>query len=141
MSYILDQATGAPHPKLFFEQSTNHFRYTTGSVYINGNYFADNTFTASTGEYYHIFYNFSGSVDASSALYLNGAYSNTGYHTQGSYSYINLWNNPISSSTALSRYGHFVGNNIQSITDSPVSLWQPIWNNDAITSASGYKIG
>jgi hypothetical protein len=141
VSYILDQATGAPHPKLFFEQSTNHFRYTTGSVYINGNYFADNTFTASTGEYYHIFYNFSGSVDASSALYLNGAYSNTGYHTQGSYSYINLWNNPISSSTALSRYGHFVGNNIQSITDSPVSLWQPIWNNDAITSASGYKIG
>lgn len=141
VSYILDQATLASHPQLYFEQSTNHFRYTTGSVYINGNYFADNTFTASTGEYYHIFYNFGGSVNASSALYLNGKYQNVGNHTQGSYSYINLWNNSVNASTASLRYLNFVGNNIQTISDTPTSLWQPNWNSDAYTTASGFKIG
>ena len=139
-NYILDTASsGGSNPQLYFETSSNHLRVGTGSVYVNGNYYSDNTFTASVGEYYHIFYNFVTPI--SSALYINGKYQNSGNHSHGSYAYINLWNNPVNLYTASSRYQNFVGNNIQQINDLPVSLWQPNWNNDAVTTAFSFKIG
>ena len=139
-SYVLDQATAnAVHPQIYFEQSSNHLRYGSGSVYINGNYYADNVFTASTGEYYHIFYSFG--APSASPFYINGQYQTSAKHSHASYAYINLWNSAVSASTASARYNHFVANNIQAINDIPVSLWQPSYYNDALTTASGYKIG
>jgi len=112
----------------------------TGSVYVNGNYVASNSYTITSGESYHIFYDF-GSQFAGSAIYINGASGTT--HSNAVYSHINLWPSAISASTASVRYQSFIGNNIASVTDSVTSsaLWQPNWASSSVIAASGYKIG
>jgi hypothetical protein len=141
-NYILDQANGGgSHPSMYIEQNTGHLRYGSGSVYVNGIYYQDNSnsFSASTGQYYHFFYDFGG--PAASSIYINGKYQNSSFHTHASYGYINLWNSQVSPSTASSRYLHFISNNIQVINDTPSQLWQSSYYNDALTSVSSYKIG
>jgi len=144
-NYILDGAAGSgQHPQLYTDNS-GHFIYSTGTVYINGASIATNTYTSAIGEYYHIFYDFGGSFSPSSAtMYLNGKYQGSAStHSHSTYGHLNIWSSSFSSAsiTAVNRYKNFVGTVIQSITDTTSTVWQSNWASDAITSASGYKIG
>jgi len=78
----------------------------------------------------------------STSIYINSQYSSpSATHVHGSYGHINIWNNPINTSTASNRYNHFISKNTTTIIDTVSAKWQENWNTDAVTTVSAFKIG
>jgi len=128
---------------VYISGSTNKIIYSpsTSYLYINGSSVTSNSYTASPGEYYHIFYNLGASVNNSSSIILNGRAGASGTHSNGSYAHLNIWNDPITLSTPSSRYSNFVSNNTSSVQDSSSVVWQSNWNSSSIISVVTYNIG
>lgn len=144
--YIIDSEPGGANPSLFLGQNTNALlQYSTGSVYVNGQYVTSNSFSLKSDDYYHIFYDF-GNIYTGSAIYIGGKTNDfvNITHSHMSFGFLNLWPYLTNSSIISSRYNSYVSNNIVtvSISDSTSkSIWQPNWNNNYIDAASGYKLG
>jgi len=138
-NYLLSSDSSASTTPTLYASASKLIN-SSGSVYVNGVYRASNTFTLSSGEFYHVFYDF-GVPFTGSVMYINGASGVT--HSNATYGYLNVWDYSVGASTASVRYKAFVGNNITSITDSVNSsaTWQPNWASASVNSASGYKIG
>lgn len=142
-SNFLVHVSSSTNYYIYVDGSTKKFIYSPSAakLYINGASVSSNSYTASTGEFYHLFFDLSGSVSNSASIFLNGYSTSSGVHTNGSYAHLNIWNDPIESESASSRYGHFVLNNVLSIEDSTTLYWQENWNSSSVSSASGYVIG
>jgi hypothetical protein len=128
---------------VYISGSTNKIIYSpsTSYLYINGSSVTSNSYTASPGEYYHIFYNLGASVNNSSSIILNGRAGASGTHSNGSYAHLNIWNDPITLSTPSSRYSNFVSNNTSSVQDSSSVVWQSNWNSSSIITVAARRIG
>lgn len=147
--FILDGDPTGLRPRLYI--NANKFIYSssaTPTLYVNGSAVTSNTFSPSVGFLYHLFFDFGGSVSQSASIYINGQQPATAStHNHSSYGNLNIWNTLVSASTALIRYQHYTGNQINSYNswsiavESGSPLWQPNWNTTGIASASGYKIG
>jgi len=131
---------------LYIDGSTNRLIFSpsaTAKVYLNGNQISSNSTSVTLSEYYHILFDFGSSVSPSATIALNSRISNSSAtHTNAGYGYMNIWNSSVSASTASSRYSSFIALNTFSVTDVNASsaLWQQNWYQDAITTASVFKI-
>jgi len=141
-NFVISRNNSPSVQYVYVDATTKKFIFTSNvKLYINGASVTNNNFTASTGTYYHLFCDFQ--TSGSTAVYINGKYDGSAsVHSHGSYGHLNIWSSSVTAATASSRYAHFVSNNITTVSDSTASLlWQPSWNTDAITTASGYRIG
>lgn len=131
--------------------SSNYYVYISGStqkviyspsaakLYINGSSVSSNSYTASAGELYHMFFDLSGSAPSSASVFLNSYSTTSATHSHGSYAHLNIWTNTLENGTASARYANFVSNNSTMIEDSTTLYWQPNWNSSSIVSSSAYK--
>jgi hypothetical protein len=143
-NFILNSDPGTASPTLYVDGITsNTYRYPSGSLFVNGNFVSDNTFTPKVGEFYHLMFAFGGQYNGS-AIYIGGnLQGSASTHIHSNIGYINLWPYQISASSASTRFGYFVSNNIVQIVDSVNNntRWQPNWNINSINSTKAYKIG
>ena len=147
-NYILNSGSSSINPKIWFSpnSATSSFtsasspgalRYSGGAqLYIDGVAVSDNTKLLEIGIPYHVFYDF-GAVYTGSALNLNGNFT-AGKPSIATYGYINLWNEPVSSSTASVRYNTFF---YPTTVQTSVESGSNITTAGGISYGAGYKIG
>lgn len=142
-NFVVHVSASTTNHYVYVDGTTKRFIYSPSAakLYINGASVASNSYTASTGEFYHLFFDLSGSVSNSASIFINSYSTTSATHTNGSYAHLNIWDDPLEIDSASSRYGHFVLNNVISIEDSTTLYWQPNWNSSSIVSASSYVIG
>lgn len=130
---------------LYVDQSTNRLIYSppAARVYLNGASVSSNSTSITIGDYYHIGidYGSASGYESHSVMTLNGLYETASSHSAFVYGNINIWNKTLSASIALARYQSFVANSSSIVTDISSTVWQSNWASNAITTASGFKIG
>lgn len=121
-SYIINNTSSAlPSPALWISASSK-FQSLGGALYINGASVSDNTYTASAGDLYHITLALSASNN--SDLYLNGKRDiDAGNLANGTYGFIQFWNNSLQSANVLDRYYQFSGKKVYSIIDTKRTMF------------------
>jgi hypothetical protein len=117
-NYILNSTTSSvASPALWIEPASTTFYYPSGTLYINGVAQVPGAVTATVNDIYHLVLVLSASNNSN--LYLNGGNLGASSTTSnGTYGYVQLWNNTPLSTDILDRYLQFTGKTIYPITDT-----------------------
>jgi len=115
-SYIVGNTSSSlPSPSIWLNASSR-FQSLGGSLYINSASVADNTYTASANELYHIVLALSASNNSS--LYLNGTNSIIpSVSSSATYGHVTLWTDKLTSDQILKRYQSYYYGTTASVTD------------------------
>jgi len=116
-NYILNNVTSSTTLPAIWLNASAKFYSLGGTLYINGASVADNTYTASANELYHVVLSLSAS--STSSLYLNGGVLGaSAINGSATYGHLTFWKDQLTSSQILDRYqSYYYGNTVQIIDD------------------------
>jgi len=128
-SYIVGNTSSSlPSPSIWLNASSR-FQSLGGSLYINGASVADNTYTASANEFYHIVLALSASNNSS--LYLNGTNSIIpSVSSCATYGHLTFWKDKLTPSQILTRYQSYYYSNTAQVIDDGNSKFFSASNTD-----------
>ena len=115
-NYLLNNVTGSVTSPAIWLNASAKFYSLGGTLYVNGVSVADNTYTASANELYHVVLSLSAS--STSSLYLNGGVLGaSAISGSATYGHLTFWKDQLTPSQILTRYQSYYYSNTVQLND------------------------